>query len=97
METFMLLFVAALLVESVINIIKNIQEKETSWKYWGSLGLGLVVSILVAINWDIDLFKMVGFPDGRLPFVGAALTGLIISRGSNVVSDLIGLVSRPSA
>lgn len=94
MQTFMIVLVSALLVESIINIIKNIQEKETSWKYWLSLLLGIGLSVLVAYNWDIDLFKMVGYPEARIPYVGAILTGLIISRGSNVVSDLIGLLGK---
>ena len=92
METFTTLIVAAVLVEAIINIIKNIKEKETSWKYWASLGVGILVGVLVAFNWRIDLFEMLGMPVGRLPYVGAILTGLILSRGSNVVSDLIGLM-----
>ena len=93
METFTTIIVSALLIESIVNIIKNIQEKETSWKYWTSLGLGIVISVLVAFNWRIDLFEILGMPAGQIPYVGAVLTGLILSRGSNVVSDLIGLMS----
>ena len=94
METFMVLIVAALLVEAIVNIINNIQEKETSWKYWASLGFGIVISVLVAFNWSIDIFQIMGMPDGQIPYVGAILTGLILSRGSNVVSDLISLINR---
>lgn len=93
METFTTIIVAALLIEAIINIIKNIKEKETSWKYWASLIFGIALSVLVAYNWNIDLFKMIGMPEGQIPYVGAILTGLILSRGSNVVSDLIGLIS----
>lgn len=91
METnpFFTVLFAAMLVEAIINILENVQEKETSWKYWASLAGGLVVSILIAVNWDLDIFKMVGFPSGNLPFVGAILTGIILSRGSNVISDLL--------
>lgn len=92
METFLTLLTTALLIEAIINVITNIQEKDTSWKYWASLVLGIMISVLVAYNWDIDLFKMVGFPEGNIPYVGALLTGLILSRGSNVVSDLIGKI-----
>jgi len=92
METFSALVVSALLVEAVVNLFKNVDDKNTSWKYWASLAVGLVVSLLVAVNWNIDLFKMVGFSDGQIPYIGAILTGLIISRGSNVVADLLGLI-----
>lgn len=94
MEGFMSVVLAALLVESVVTIIDNIKEGETSWKYWASLALGIFVSILVAVNWNIDLFRLAGFPDGRLSILGPIFTGLIISRGSNVVSDFIGLLNR---
>lgn len=93
MQAIALVLIAAFLIEAVVNLIKNIEERNTSWKYWLSLGLGLAVSILVALNWDIDIFKMVGFSDARLPYVGAVLTGFIMARGSNVVSDLIGRIT----
>lgn len=84
---------SALVVEAVINIIQNVQEKETSWKYWASLGLGVSVSVLVAWNWNLDIFAVFGMPAGKLAFIGPVLTGLIISRGSNVVSDFLGLIN----
>jgi len=90
MGTFTTFIAAAILVEAIINIIKNIQEKETSWKYWTSLVLGIAVGILVAFNWSIDIFRMIGMPDGQIPYVGAVLTGIVLSRGSNVLNDLIG-------
>lgn len=94
MQSFMTVVLAALLIESIVNIVENIKEKETNWKYWASLIIGIVISILVAINWNIDLFLLAGFVDGRFPLLGPVLTGIIISRGSNVVSDLIGLINR---
>lgn len=83
----------AVLVEAVVNIMKNINEKETSWKYWASLVLGIAVAILVALNYNIDFFSALGL-EGRIPFVGAVLTGLILSRGSNIVSDVVGAINR---
>lgn len=92
MSAFMSILLAAVLIEAIINIVQNVREKETSWKYWSSLFLGLLVSIVVSVNWGLDLFKMAGFPEGQWPIVGAILTGLILSRGSNVVADLIGVL-----
>lgn len=84
-----MLLIAALLVEAVVTFIDNIKVGEVSWKYWASLVAGVLVGVLVAVNWGIDVFKMVGLPDGMIPFVGPVLTGIIIGRGSNVVSDLV--------
>ena len=94
MENFATIIYGAILVEAIVNIVKNIKEKETSWKYWVSLGLGLLSGVLIAYNWSIDLFSAVGMPEGQIPYVGAVLTGLILSRGSNVVSDILGLINR---
>ncbi len=95
MENFATIIYGAILIESIVNIIKNIKEKETSWKYWGALGLGVLTGVLVAYNWSIDLFSAVGMPEGKIPYVGAVLTGLILSRGSNVIHDIIGLINFP--
>lgn len=93
MENFGTVIFAALLVEAIINIVVNIKEGERSWKYWSALILGILVSVLVTYNWNIDLFAVAGMPAGKLSFVGPVLTGLILSRGSNVVSDLLGLIN----
>ena len=79
----------AVAIEAIVNIIRNIQEKVTCWKYWSALGLSLVLGVLVAYTYDIDLFKLVGL-EARLPLVGGILTGLIMSRGANIVSDIVG-------
>jgi hypothetical protein len=88
MEFFSFIFVA-MAVETIVNIINTIKEKEKCWKYWASLGAALFLAPLVSYNWDIDLFKLVGLPEGKIPLLGPILTGLIASRGSNVTSDLI--------
>ena len=93
MGNFASVLFGAILIEAIVNIVTNIQEKETSWKYWTSLVLGIFVAVLVSYNWDIDLFRAIGMPEGRLMFVGPILTGLILSRGSNVVSDLVALIN----
>lgn len=95
MEAFLSLVVLSMLIEAVVNLVKNVKEKETSWKYWASLVVGLVVGVSVTVNWDIDVFQMLGLPTGRVPFLGAVLTGILLSRGSNFVSDLLGRINLP--
>ena len=92
METLAIFVLAAVFMEGIINIIDSVKEKETSWKYWASLVGGIALSILIAYNWNLNLFKMVGFPEGNVPLVGVILTGFIISRGSNYIADLLKMI-----
>lgn len=89
---------AAIVVETVVNIIKNLEEGNKSWKYWAGRASSIVLGLVVAINYKIDVFVLVGL-EGQVPIIGQILTGLIISRGSNVVHDVVDLLNswRPSA
>ena len=92
MNDLLVVLYAALLVEAIVNLIRTIKDKETDWRYWAALGLAIAVSLLVTYNWDIDLFSIL-LGVGRIPYVGAILTGFIIARGANVVSDLLKLIN----
>lgn len=80
--------VVAIVVESLVNIVSNIQERNTSWKYWLSLALGLVAGAGLSWNYNVDIFTLVGL-EGNVPLVGTIVTGLLASRGSNIVNDLL--------
>lgn len=47
----------------------------------------LVISIIVALGTKIDLFKILDFEMAQV--LGSFLTGILISRGANVVHDLL--------
>ena len=88
LQLFWSIVYGAIAVEAVVNIIKQVDDKNKSWKYWASLAFGLALGVAFAIIYDIDLFKLVGL-EASVPVFGAVLTGLIIGRGSNVVQDVI--------
>lgn len=85
---------SAIVVETIVNIIRNVGDVVNSEEdgpgkfYWIALGTSLVGGLIVSINYDVDLFKLAGM-EGKVPVIGAILTGLIVSRGSNVVSDVV--------
>lgn len=83
---------SAALVESLVNIIRTIRAKETDWRYWVSLAFSIGVSLLVTWNWEVDLFSLL-LGVGRIPLIGSILTGFIVARGSNAVSDLFKLIN----
>ena len=82
---FALILVNALLVEFIIQTVKEIvNEGKPNWYMLGAAGLGIATCILA----NLDIYAMSGIPLS-VPFVGAGLTGIAIGRGSNLVHDLI--------
>ena len=47
----------------------------------------LIVSIIVALSTKINLFEILDFE--IFPILGSVLTGILISRGANVLHDLL--------
>ena len=91
LQAFFALGYIAIVVEAVVNIIKKIETKSKDYRYWSALALALILGPVIALAYDVDLFKFVGL-EGQWPWVtylGAFLTGLIASRGANVVNDII--------
>jgi len=85
MELFVLVLVAAILVEFVIETVKTIiNAGEVNWYMFAAAVLGIAVCELASI----DIFKMAGI-NFYIPYFGEALTGIAIGRGSNLVHDLI--------
>jgi hypothetical protein len=83
--------VTAFAIESIIQSVKPIYDKTThSWNIDVLTSLG--ISILVCVAVGADAFEYVGIPM-QIPYLGAALTGIIVSRGANVLHDFLGMVS----
>lgn len=77
--------VIAFIVEAVWETLKMIwQQGKVSIDRIGAL----VVGLLVAFASGIDLFVLVELPL-QVPYVGLALTGILISRGANFIHDLL--------
>lgn len=55
--------------------------------------LAMVVGILVALLFQADLFPILGL-EPIYPIASTILTGVLISRGSNVLNNLIDIVKR---
>ena len=50
--------------------------------------VGIAMGILVALVYNVDIFALFGIK-AQLPYVGSILTGVLISRGSNYIFDLM--------
>jgi len=78
------LIIVAILVEAIWENLRKIRENgEWSVNRCGAL----LLSILICLLANVDIFPIVGISIS-IPFVGAGLTGIIVSRGANFVNDL---------
>lgn len=75
----------AILIEGIITYINQFLIKEDfCWEMFLSISLG----VIVALAYDLDLPEYFNIKS-RIPFLGCVLTGILISRGSNYLYDLI--------
>ena len=80
------LIIVAILVEAIWENIKIIYDKD---KFNISRIGSLVLGIIFCVVFKIDTFPIIGLT-AAIPFVGSVFTGIIVSRGANVVNDLVG-------
>nr|WP_319489432.1 hypothetical protein [uncultured Caproiciproducens sp.] len=79
------LFFLAVIVEGVITYINEFFVKGVlKWEMIFSILLG----VFVAVAYGVDMLALVGLKTS-IPFIGSILTGILISRGSNYVFDLV--------
>ena len=79
----------SILIESIISYFK---EFFVDGNFPLSMLLSLVLGITIAIAYEIDLPKSLGI-NSKLLFIGNILTGIIISRGSNYIYDILKTLS----
>lgn len=88
MNSFLSIMVIALLAETIWENLKMVwQEGKISIDKIGAL----VVSIIVSLSTQLDIFSILNFGI-TIPFVGSFLTGILISRGANVIHDLLNKI-----
>lgn len=78
------LIVVAILVEAIWENIKMVYQNN---KFSISMIGSLVISIIICILADINIFEMIGV-DISIAVIGNIFTGIICSRGANFISDL---------
>lgn len=84
MEWYALIFVA-IVIEALITYAKTfVVDKKIQWQVIASVALG----VLCAIAFKVDLFEIGGITS-TIPYFGMVLTGVLMSRGSNYLYDVI--------
>ena len=85
MGQFFSLFLLAVAIEATVTYVQEwFVNKNINWKQI----LAAVFGIVVAIGYNLDFIAMFGV-ESNIPYLGVALTGIAISRGSNFIADLI--------
>jgi len=83
--TILSLIVLAMIGEAIWETAKMIWQN-------GKISVDRIGSIIVAevlvFGAGMDMFAMIGLPL-HIPYIGIALTGLLISRGANFMHDLL--------
>lgn len=88
MEKLLAVVFMAIVVEGLIEYVKLGIQKSICIEIVAAMVLGIAVAFL----YDLDVFAALGIM-ARFDYVGNIMTGLVISRGSNYVFDLIGKFS----
>ena len=89
MEKLLVIVMVALIAESVWETLKMTwQEGKVSIDRIGALVVALVLSIGV----KLDILSLLGI-NTTIPLLGVILTGILISRGSNFIHDLLVKIS----
>lgn len=79
------IIIVSILIEALITYADEIFiNKEVHWEQIVSI----VIGIFVAVAFQVDLPKLFGL-ESVIPLVGQVITGIIFSRGSNYVNDLL--------
>ena len=85
MKEILVLVTSAILVESLVEILKSVFKDNKLNK---AVIVSIIVGLLIAFTLDLDLFKLLNL-QARIDYVGIVATGLIISRGSNYAHELL--------
>lgn len=83
------LIIIAILVEALTEVFKSMFK---DGKFEKANIVSIVVGLLLAFTINLDLFEVIGLIP-MIPYVGVVATGLLISRGANVVHDVMSKIN----
>ena len=75
----------AILIEGIVTYTNQFLIQEN---FCWQMALSLILGIIVAVAYKLDLPSYFNL-ESDIPYVGCVLTGILLSRGSNYVFDLI--------
>lgn len=88
-KEFSKLFTICMLIESIITYINGFFVAGESHY---QVILSLILGVIIAVSYEMDLLKLLNI-ESKVPYIGSILTGILFSRGSNYIYDLINMLS----
>ena len=82
----------AVLIESFITYINQFFVQEN---FFWQMDLSLILGIIIALAYKLDLPAHFNLKS-EIPYIGRILTGILLSRGSNYLFDLISKIANIS-
>ncbi len=80
----------AILIEGIITYTNQFLIQEN---FCWQMALSLALGIIVAVAYKLDLPSYFNL-ESDIPYVGCILTGILLSRGSNYLFDLLEKISK---
>jgi len=96
MDAFGAVFLLAVAIEALIQIIKSWLPSDVSTPGWLWPVVAAVIGVALCLLADVDLLRLGGV-DLRSPPVGKVLTGILISRGASFLHDFWARVNGRTA
>lgn len=85
MTQFLILFIFAVLVEAIVNLTLG---DVVACPGWVKKVVSMLLGVGVCVVYKVGLIALLGV-EGGIPLVDYVATGIIISRGSNYLNDLL--------
>lgn len=89
MEAMMLVWMAGMILEALLQVAKGWVPEDRTLPGWTWQVLGAALGVALCLLGEVDLLAEAGLYL-RVGWVGQALTGVLISRGASFVHDLWG-------
>lgn len=86
-----IIIILAITIEALVEYVKELIKGEMRWAQIGAIA----AAVFLAVAAGADMYVMLGV-DFKIPVVGMVLTGILLSRGANYISDFMGKIQKTS-
>lgn len=87
------IIIMSMLTEAIITYVKTwVIDRNIQWQ----MIVSVILSIAICVLYGLDIPAAVGI-ESSLPYVGSVITGILVSRGSNYINDLLKTITSKKA